>query len=74
MYFRWGGLSIKPLRYNDFLVQVCPSLFDGVMEKSWENEVQTRSVSGPIPNFPITMEISKFPPRRLTLKFTFHVP
>jgi hypothetical protein len=35
-------------------------LSEGVMEKSWENEVQIRSQLSSIPNFPITMEISKF--------------
>jgi hypothetical protein len=51
-----------------------PSLSEGVMEKSWVSEVQARSQLSSIPNFPITMEISKFPPRRLALEFTFHVP
>ena len=62
MCFRWGVLSAKPAKYNGFLVQVSPSLSDGVMEKSWESEVQTRSQLSSIPNFPITMEISKFLP------------
>ena len=43
MCFRWGVLSAKPAKYNDFLVQVSPSLSDGVMEKSWENEVRARA-------------------------------
>jgi hypothetical protein len=74
MCFSWGVLSAKPVKYNDFLVQVSPSLSEGVMEKSWESEVQAPSQLSSIPNFPITMEISKFPPRLLALKFTFHVP
>jgi len=60
MCFRRGVLSVEPLIYKDFLVQVSPSLSEGVMEKSWENEVQIRSQLSSIPNFPITMEISKF--------------
>ena len=62
MCFRWGVLSAKPVKYNDFLVRVSPSLSDGVMEKSWENEFQARSQLSSIPNFPITMEISKLLP------------
>ena len=69
-----GVLSVEPLIYKDFSVQVSPSLYFQVMEVSWKNEVQARSQLSSIPNFPITMEISKFPPRRLALKFTFHVP
>ena len=58
MCFRRGGLSVKPLEYNDLLVRVSPSLCVQVMEISWKNEVQTRSLLSSIPNFPITMEIS----------------
>ena len=38
-----GVLSVKPLIYNGFLVQVSPSLCVGVMEKSWKIEVLARS-------------------------------
>lgn len=62
MCFRGGVLSAKPVKFNDFLVQVSPSLSDGVMEKSWESVVRTRSQLSSIPNFPITMEISKLLP------------
>ena len=48
MCFRRGGLSVKLLKYNDFLVQVSPGLSDGVMEKSWKNEVQRRSLFSPV--------------------------
>ena len=58
MCLRRDVLSVEPLIYKDFSVQVSPSLSDGVMEKSWENEVQARSQLSSIPNFPITMEIS----------------
>ena len=59
MCFRRGVLSVEPLIYTDFLIQVSPSLCVQVMEISWKNEVQTRSLFSSIPNFPITMEISK---------------
>lgn len=58
MCFRRGGLSVKPLKYNDLLVRVSPSLFDGVMEKSWKTKVRLRSQFSSIPFFPIIMEIS----------------
>ena len=56
MCLLWGVLSVEPLIFKDFLVQVSPSLSDGVMAKSWKNEVRLRSIVIHIENFPITME------------------
>ena len=53
-----GVLSVKPLIYRGFLVQVSPSLCVGVMEKSWKNEVLARSKFLNMRNFPITVENS----------------
>ena len=68
MCFRWGVVSVKPLRYKDLLVQVSPSLFDGVMEKSWKNKVWRRSLIIPFGIFPITVEFSM--PGRFILSIT----
>ena len=69
MCLLWGALSVEPLIFKDFLVQVSPSLSDGVMAKSWKNEVRLRSIVIHIENFPITMEFSKLPLQLLVPKF-----
>lgn len=59
MCFRRGVLSVKSFIYKDFLVQVSPSLSEGVVEKSWKNKVRRRSLIIPIGIFSITVEFSK---------------
>jgi len=59
MYFFVVDMSAKPVLNRDFVVQVSPSLCVLAMGKSWKSEVQTRSIFSSIPNFPITVEISK---------------
>ncbi len=59
MDFFMVDLSVKPLLNRDFVVQGSPSLCVLAMGNSWKSEVQTRSLFSSIPNFPITVEISK---------------